>query len=103
VREKLYINEVETIKETTRTPEYQHNLKDHLGNVRLTFTTQTPTTSYTAGYGSLRAASNKMVINIADELLHHSPSIILAVDEKNVAYSWWYRIAVHAARCSAVF
>ncbi len=38
--EVMYINEVEIIKEKTQDSEYQYHLKDHLGNVRLTFTTK---------------------------------------------------------------
>jgi len=38
---KAYVNEIELIQiKTNATPEYQYNLKDHLGNVRLTFTTK---------------------------------------------------------------
>jgi RHS repeat-associated protein len=36
----FYINDVELKKILTLTPEYQYHLKDHLGNVRLTFTTK---------------------------------------------------------------
>jgi hypothetical protein len=32
------------------TPEYQYHLKDHLGNVRVTFTTETTTKTFTAGF-----------------------------------------------------
>jgi RHS repeat-associated protein len=32
------------------TPEYQYHLKDHLGNVRVTFTTATTTKTFTAGF-----------------------------------------------------
>ena len=34
----------------TTAPEYQFHLKDHLGNVRLTLTTQIATNTYTAGF-----------------------------------------------------
>lgn len=51
--EQFYMNGFEVIQLTTLTPEYQYHLKDHLGNVRLTFTakTQTPL-SYTASFES---------------------------------------------------
>ncbi|HEU5291914.1 MAG TPA: peptidoglycan DD-metalloendopeptidase family protein, partial [Cyclobacteriaceae bacterium] len=38
--EVMFINEFEIIKLEATGPEYQYNLKDHLGNVRLTFTTK---------------------------------------------------------------
>jgi len=39
--ETIYINDFEITKLTTNTvPEYQYNLKDHLGNVRVSFTTK---------------------------------------------------------------
>jgi hypothetical protein len=38
--EHIYLNEIGIIKLETTAPEYQYHLKDHLGNVRLTFTTK---------------------------------------------------------------
>src|SRR5262249_6379718 len=38
-------------------PENQYHLKDHLGNVRLTFTTQTTNKSYTAGFETANQTS----------------------------------------------
>jgi RHS repeat-associated protein len=46
--EVMFINEFEITKLQTTTPEYQYNLKDHLGNVRLTFTTKQETDGATA-------------------------------------------------------
>lgn len=47
--EILYINEVEITKLSTgATPEYQYHLKDHLGNVRTTFTSVTTVDQNTA-------------------------------------------------------
>ncbi len=51
--EILYVNEVEITKLATAAPEYQYHLKDHLGNVRTTFTSKAPTTtSYTTNFES---------------------------------------------------
>lgn len=41
--EIIYLNEFEITKLESTAPEYQYNLKDHLGNVRLTFTTKSET------------------------------------------------------------
>ncbi|SKC55115.1 DUF6443 domain-containing protein [Ohtaekwangia koreensis] len=38
--QQFFLNEFEVIRLTTAAPEYQYNLKDHLGNVRLTFTSK---------------------------------------------------------------
>jgi RHS repeat-associated protein len=38
--EKFYLNAAEIIQLNATDPEYQYNLNDHLGNVRLTFTTK---------------------------------------------------------------
>jgi RHS repeat-associated protein len=48
LNEILYVNELDITKLSTGTPEYQYHLKDHLGNVRTTFTTVTPTDQITA-------------------------------------------------------
>jgi len=46
--EIMYVNEIEITKLSTGTPEYQYHLKDHLGNVRTTFTTVTSVDQNTA-------------------------------------------------------
>jgi RHS repeat-associated protein len=38
--QQFFLNELEIIKLNTGQPEYQYHLKDHLGNVRVTFTTK---------------------------------------------------------------
>jgi RHS repeat-associated protein len=48
LNEILYVNELDITRLSTGTPEYQYHLKDHLGNVRTTFTTVTPTDQITA-------------------------------------------------------
>ena len=50
VGEVMFINEVEVIREKTQNSEYQYHLKDHLGNVRLTFTTKEETETALATY-----------------------------------------------------
>ena len=44
----FYLNDFEITQLTTVTPEYQYHLKDHLGNVRVTFTSKDETESATA-------------------------------------------------------
>lgn len=47
--EQFFLNDFEITKLTTNTtPEYQYNLKDHLGNVRLSFTTKDEVETNTA-------------------------------------------------------
>jgi RHS repeat-associated protein len=47
--EQFFLNDFEITKLTTNTtPEYQYNLKDHLGNVRLTFTSKDEVDTNTA-------------------------------------------------------
>lgn len=49
--EQFFLNDFEITKLTTNaTPEYQYNLKDHLGNVRLTFTSKNEVETTTATY-----------------------------------------------------
>lgn len=43
VGETLYLNDFEITRLESTTPEYQYHLKDHLGNVHLTFTTKDET------------------------------------------------------------
>ena len=46
----FYLNDFSIEKLSTGTPEYQYHLKDHLGNVRVTFTTKDETLNYTATF-----------------------------------------------------
>ncbi len=57
--EVMFINEVEITKLGTSTPEYQYNLKDHLGNVRLTFTATPETDCGTATLETANAATER--------------------------------------------
>jgi RHS repeat-associated protein len=50
LNEVMWINEVEVIKLETQAPEYQYFLKDHLGNVRVTFTSNPQKQTYSAGF-----------------------------------------------------
>jgi Restriction endonuclease fold toxin 7 len=46
--DKFYLNDFEIVKLGTNATEYQYNMKDHLGNTRLTFTTKRDQVIYTA-------------------------------------------------------
>jgi RHS repeat-associated protein len=61
----FYINEIEFYKKTSLAPEYQYNLKDHLGNVRLTFTTKTVTQQTKATFESVSQTTE------ANNFLHY--------------------------------
>lgn len=56
--EVMFINEVEITKLSSGTAEYQYHLKDHLGNVRMTFTASPPPASnFTAGFEAANQAT----------------------------------------------
>jgi hypothetical protein len=58
--EKFYVNDVEIYRlGISSTPEYQYNLKDHLGNVRLTFTTKNETETSLATLETANATSEQ--------------------------------------------
>ncbi|MEI9920685.1 MAG: RHS repeat-associated core domain-containing protein [Bacteroidota bacterium] len=60
----FYLNEIEVVKVTSSTPEYQYHLKDHLGNVRMTFTTKDEVDSATATVDNANAtAENSEFLN----------------------------------------
>lgn len=48
--EVFYLNEFTIEQLSNQAPEYQYNLKDHLGNIRLTFTTKNEVDTYTATF-----------------------------------------------------
>jgi RHS repeat-associated protein len=50
LNEVMWINQLEVIKLETQAPEYQYFLKDHLGNVRVTFTSNPQIQTYSAGF-----------------------------------------------------
>src|SRR2546430_17332349 len=49
-RSLQFISDAEGRENMTNGSTYEYFLKDHLGNVRLSFTTQTTTKTYTAGF-----------------------------------------------------
>ncbi|MBX7125129.1 MAG: RHS repeat-associated core domain-containing protein [Cyclobacteriaceae bacterium] len=54
----MYINEIEVTKLAAAAPEYQYHLKDHLGNVRMTFTSSPAAASnFTAGFETANQAA----------------------------------------------
>jgi hypothetical protein len=55
----FYINEVEIIRLGEQAPEYQYHLKDHLGNVRLTFTSANTSEAITATLESAAATQDR--------------------------------------------
>ncbi len=52
VGEAFYLNEFQVVKVASAAAEYQYYLRDHQGNVRLTFTSQPVTKQFTAGFES---------------------------------------------------
>jgi RHS repeat-associated protein len=56
-----YVNEIEIYKLETSAPEYQYDLKDHLGNVRVTFTTKTTNGQFTAGFETASQATEASI------------------------------------------
>ncbi len=61
--EVFFVNDFEVNKMAATTPEYQYNLKDHLGNVRVTFTTKDETVDDLATYeaASINAEQSKFL------------------------------------------
>ena len=59
LNEIFYFNELDITQLITTTPEYQYNLKDHLGNIRLTFTTKLDTDAATATLEAANANSEQ--------------------------------------------
>jgi RHS repeat-associated protein len=60
----FYLNELELNKMSAATAEYQYYLKDHLGNVRLTFTTKPQTAnSFTATFEDAAQSSERVNFN----------------------------------------
>jgi RHS repeat-associated protein len=70
------LNEFELIKLSSNAPEYQYSLKDHLGNVRLSFTTKDEVEKYTATFEDNTAdAESKVFRNysrVTNDLFDHT-------------------------------
>jgi RHS repeat-associated protein len=67
--EVIYFNGMEVTKESTQTPEYQYHMKDHLGNVRLTFTSKQETESATATMENVNANAERGKFLYYDEAI----------------------------------
>jgi len=57
--ETFYLNEFDITQLITAAPEYQYHLKDHLGNVRVTFTSKDETESVTATLETATASTDR--------------------------------------------
>jgi RHS repeat-associated protein len=72
----FFLNEFELIKLSSNAPEYQYNLKDHLGNVRLSFTTRDEIDKFTATFEDNTAdAESKVFRNysrVTNDLFDHT-------------------------------
>jgi RHS repeat-associated protein len=70
------LNDVELIKLESTAPEYQYSLKDHLGNVRLSFTTKDEEDKYTATFeDNTEAIESKQFQNysrVTNDLFDHT-------------------------------
>jgi RHS repeat-associated protein len=76
------INEVELQQVNALTPEYQYHLKDHLGNVRLTFTTKPAvTTNYSADFES---STNNNFLNYT----RNNFDLVDHTDENGTVYTY---------------
>lgn len=65
--EAMYINDVELTKLSSLAAEYQYHLKDHLGNVRVTFTTKVEVDIATATLETINAADEQSKFIYYDE------------------------------------
>ena len=72
----FYLNEFSIEKLSSGTPEYQYHLKDHLGNVRVTFTTKDESLQYTAtledNSTNVEQAAFKNYSRVTNDLYDHT-------------------------------
>jgi RHS repeat-associated protein len=83
VAQNFFINGAELIQLGTNvSPEYQYYLKDHLGNIRVTFTTKDQLETYTAGFEVAQAAAENATfspsyanaVTSSASVYNHTPS-----------------------------
>ena len=76
LNEIFYLNEFVIEQLTSAAPEYQYNLKDHLGNVRVTFTTKDETLQHTASLENntqtTEQATFKNYSRVTNDLFDHT-------------------------------
>jgi RHS repeat-associated protein len=69
VNDFINLNEMEVLKLSATTPEYQYNMKDHLGSVRLLFTTKDETEIALATMETANAATERAKFLYYDEAI----------------------------------
>ena len=79
--EIMYLNELEIIKLETIAPEYQYSLKDHLGNVRVTFTTKQETDQSLATLEVAKVAAEQAQFIYYDEAVKINAKIFDHTDQ----------------------
>jgi RHS repeat-associated protein len=75
----FHVNEIELIRMESDAPEYQYNLKDHLGNVRLSFTTKDGIDKYTATFEDNTEAKEREIFDnysrVTNDLFDHTDAL----------------------------
>ena len=84
--QQFFLNEFEIIKLSSNSaPEYQYNLKDHLGNVRMTFTTKEEQDTFTANY---EIGSQPAEATVFQNYSHNNFDIFDHTDSAGAVYTY---------------
>lgn len=90
--DRLYINALEITQLETTAPEYQYHLKDHLGNVRLTFTTKEEVNNNKATLEDVNASAERSQFGRCDDVSRVRSAIFDHTNDANTTSTEGYAI-----------